>query len=148
VTAAGERRGDGRVLGVDVGSVRVGLASSDETRTVATPLMSLPRSSKDLWKRLNSEIEQRDIALAVVGLPRLLNGTEGDAAADARHFAADFENRASVPVEFWDERFTTALAERYLVSAGLRRERRRRAIDSVAAAVLLQSWLDAQRRQP
>jgi putative Holliday junction resolvase len=148
VTAAGERRGDGRVLGVDVGSVRVGLASSDETRTVATPLMSLLRSSKDLWKRLNSEIEQRGIALAVIGLPRLLNGTEGDAAADARHFAADFESHASVPVEFWDERFTTALAERYLVSAGLRRERRRRAIDSVAAAVLLQSWLDAQRRQP
>ena len=148
MTAAGERRGDGRVLGVDVGSVRVGLASSDETRTVATPLMSLPRSSKDLWKRLNSEIEQRGIALAVVGLPRLLNGTEGDAAADARHFAADFESHASVPVEFWDERFTTALAERYLVSAGLRRERRRRAIDSVAAAVLLQRWLDAQRRQP
>jgi putative holliday junction resolvase len=148
VTAAGERRGDGRVLGIDVGSVRVGLASSDETRTVASPLMSLPRSSKDLWKRLVSEIQQRDIALAVVGLPRLLNGTEGEAAADARHFAAGFEEHAAVPVEFWDERFTTALAERYLISAGVRRQRRRRAIDAVAAAVLLQGWLDAQRRQP
>ena len=138
-----ELRSRGRVLGVDVGTVRVGLATSDESRTVATPLATVQRGARDLWERVQAEATQRDVRLAVVGLPLRLDGTEGDAARDARHFADALQARLHLDVELWDERFTTALAERHLVSAGMRRGRRRRAIDAVAAALLLQSWLDA-----
>jgi putative holliday junction resolvase len=133
-----------RVLGVDVGTVRVGLATSDETHTIATPLEALPRQ-RDLWPRLLAEISQRSIDMVVVGLPRRLDGGEGEAAEDARAFAAELERRAHVAVSLWDERYTTALAERHLVSAGVRRRQRRDSVDAVAAALMLQSWLDAQR---
>lgn len=144
--AGAEQQHPGRVLAIDVGSVRIGLATSDETRTVATPLATVPRRSKDLWARLRAELEQRGVATVIVGLPRMLDGSEGAAAADARTFATQLQARIGGDVQFWDERFTTALAERHLVSAGMRRRRRRRSIDAVAAAVLLQSWLDAQQR--
>lgn len=138
-----ELRSRGRVLGVDVGTVRIGLATSDESRTVATPLATVQRGARDLWQRVQTEAAQRDVRLAIVGLPLRLDGTEGDAARDARRFAGALQERLHVDVELWDERFTTALAERHLISAGMRRSGRRRTIDAVAAALLLQSWLDA-----
>ncbi len=145
MSGAVSARPAGRVLGVDVGSVRVGLAASDETRTIATPIGTLSRDSRDLWTRLGSEAKRNEVASAVVGLPRRLDGSEGSAAADARAFAGELERRVRLPVAFWDERFTTALAERFLLHAGMRRDRRRRTVDAVAAALILQSWLDAQR---
>jgi putative Holliday junction resolvase len=145
VTPAGEDTGRTRVLGIDVGSVRIGLAVSDETRTLASPLVTLPNDPRSLWTRLVREMEDRDVERVVIGLPRQLDGTEGEAAAHARHFAAELGRRVSTVIEFWDERFTTAVAERSLIESGVRRRRRREVIDAVAAAVLLQSWLDARR---
>jgi putative holliday junction resolvase len=145
VTPAGEGIGRTRVLGIDVGSVRIGLAVSDETRTLASPLATVPNDPRTLWARLARELEDRQVERVVIGLPRMLDGSEGEAAEQARRFAAELARRASPLIEFWDERFTTAIAKRSLIEGGVRRRRRREVIDAVAAAVLLQSWLDARR---
>lgn len=142
---SGGGTGRTRVLGVDVGSVRIGLAVSDETCTLASPVTTLPNESRSLWRRIEREMEDRQVERVVIGLPRRLDGSEGEAAEHARKFAADLARRTSVPIELWDERFTTTIAERTLIESGVRRKRRREVIDSVAAAVLLQSWIDARR---
>jgi putative holliday junction resolvase len=142
---AGEGTGRTRVLGIDVGSVRIGLAVSDETRTLASPLATIPNDPRILWPRIVRELEDRQVEMVVIGLPRRLDGSEGEAAAHARRFATELARHASTAIEFWDERFTTAVAERSLIEGGVRRRRRREVIDAVAAAVLLQSWLDARR---
>jgi putative Holliday junction resolvase len=132
-------------LAVDVGTVRVGLAGSDETGVIATPLRTVPRQPAErLWREVTQVVEERLPACIVVGLPRRLDGSEGDSAADARKVAAQLHQRTGLPVEMWDERFTTAAAERSLIAAGQRRAQRRRSVDSVAAALLLQSWLDSR----
>lgn len=131
-------------LGVDVGTVRVGLAGSDETGTIATPLRTVPRHPAErLWRELAEVVGDRLPQCIVVGLPRRLDGTEGPSAVDARHLAEQLRRRTGLPVEMWDERFTTAAAERSMIAAGDRRAHRRRHIDAVAASLLLQSWLDS-----
>jgi putative Holliday junction resolvase len=145
VTPTGGGSGRTRVLGIDVGSVRIGLAISDETCTIASPLATVPNESRTLWPRIEREMEDREVDRVVIGLPRLLDGSEGEAADSARTFAAELARRTQIDIELWDERFTTTIAERSLIVAGVRRKRRREVIDSVAAAVLLQSWLDARR---
>ena len=134
----------GSVLGIDAGSVRVGIAVSDPTRTVATPVVTVQRRPETLWARLREEIAARGITSVVVGLPRRLDGSEGDAAAAARELATEVERRTGLAVVLWDERFTTAQAERQMIAAGVRRRRRRQKIDAVAATLMLQSWLDAR----
>jgi putative Holliday junction resolvase len=148
VTSAGEDTGRTRVLGIDVGSVRVGLAVSDETCTLASPLATVPNDPRTIWTRIAREMEDREVERVVIGLPRRLDGSEGDAADSARRFAAELQRHVAMVVEFWDERFTTTIAERSLIESGVRRRRRREVIDAVAAAVLLQSWLDARRIAP
>jgi putative Holliday junction resolvase len=145
VSGAGEDTGRTRVLGIDVGSVRIGLALSDETCTLASPLATVPNDPRTLWARLAREMEDQQVARVVIGLPRRLDGTEGEAAESARRFAIEMERRTGAAIELWDERFTTTIAERSLIESGVRRRRRREVIDAVAAAVLLQSWLDARR---
>ncbi len=135
----------GCALGIDVGSVRVGVAASDPTGTIASPVTVLQRDrTRDLWSRLREEIAGRNATMVVVGLPRLLDGSEGDMARDARAFAAEARRELGLPVSLWDERMTTVLAERSLIASGARRDKRRQVIDSVAASLMLQSWLDAQ----
>lgn len=145
MSATGDGTGGRRVLGIDVGTVRVGLAVSDETCTLATPLATIPNDSRTMWARIAREMEDRDVDRVVIGLPRRLDGSEGDASEHARRFAAGLAQRTALPIELWDERFTTTIAERSLIESGVRRRRRREVIDAVAAAVLLQSWLDARR---
>jgi putative holliday junction resolvase len=133
-------------LGLDAGSVRVGLAATDPTATIASPLATLPRrDAAALWGRVREEARVRRADRVVVGLPRRLDGSEGDAAAAARALAGEAARETGLPVELWDERFSTVAAERALIEAGMRRERRRRTIDAVAAAIMLQGWLDARR---
>jgi len=136
------------VLGIDVGSVRVGIAGSDPTGMIASPLETLPRrDTRLLWSRIAELAAERECALAVVGLPRRLDGSEGAAAADARTFAGELEARTGLTTEMWDERFTTVAAERSMIEQGVRRRRRRESIDSVAASLMLQGWLEAQRNR-
>jgi putative Holliday junction resolvase len=148
VTSAHAERVPGCVLGIDYGSVRVGLACSDPSRTLASAVESVSAAPGVLWPRLLGEVAARDAHTVVVGLPRRLDGSEGEAAAAARAFAAELGRRCAVAVILWDERFTTAQAERALIGAGRRRARRRDTVDAVAATFLLQSWLDAQRVEP
>ena len=145
MTSAGDGTGRSRVLGIDVGSVRIGLAISDETCTLASPVATVPNDPRSLSTRIEREMEDRQVDRVVIGLPRRLDGTEGEAARSARTFAAELTRRTTIDAELWDERFTTTIAERSLIESGVRRKRRREVIDSVAAAVLLQSWLDARR---
>ena len=136
-----------RTLGVDVGSVRVGLALSDPTGFLATPLKTLARHpDAKLWEQLTAAVSEWEVECVVIGLPKRLDGSEGDAAEAAREFGAVLAARISLPIEWWDERFTTKEAERQLIALGKRRDKRRGMIDSVAASILLQSWLDSRRR--
>jgi putative holliday junction resolvase len=133
-------------LGIDVGTVRVGLAGSDETGTIATPLRTVPRQpAARLWREVAQVVVERLPERIVVGLPLRLDGSEGDSAVDARGLAEQLHRRTGLPVEMWDERFTTVAAERSMIAAGQRRARRRETIDAVAATLLLQSWLDSRR---
>lgn len=133
-------------LGIDAGTVRVGLAAADPTGTLASPVAVLPRARVgELWARVRREAEERGADTVVVGLPRELDGSEGPAAEDARRLAADAERETGLRVELWDERFTSAEAERALIAGGMRRARRRTTVDGVAAALMLQGWLDARR---
>lgn len=135
----------GRVLGVDVGSVRVGLALSDATRTIAGPLATVPGSDDpgEIATAIVAAAGEHDCDTVVVGLPRALSGGDTASTTHARA-VADAVADAGVAVEMWDERLSTAEAERTLIAAGRRRERRREERDRVAATLILQGWLDAQ----
>ncbi|HEY0409431.1 MAG TPA: Holliday junction resolvase RuvX [Candidatus Dormibacteraeota bacterium] len=138
----------GVTLGLDAGSVRVGLAATDPTATIASPVATLPRRDRELWNRVREEARVRGAERVVVGLPLRLDGTEGDAAAAARALADEASRQTGLPVEMWDERLSSVAAERALLESGMRRERRRETIDAVAAAIMLQAWLDAAHRRP
>jgi putative Holliday junction resolvase len=135
-------------IGVDLGARRVGLAGADPTGTIATPLTTLERRHPKFWSALEQACMERGCRLLVIGLPRRLDGSEGDAAVAARRFAADAERRLGLEVTMWDEWLTTAQAERALIAGGVRRMRRKSTVDAVAASLILQSYLDAHPRSP
>ncbi|HEX3604648.1 MAG TPA: Holliday junction resolvase RuvX [Candidatus Dormibacteraeota bacterium] len=136
----------GVALGLDAGSVRIGLAATDPTATIAGPVATLSgRDRAALWARVREEAATRGAERLVVGLPKRLDGTEGDAAVRARAFADEASRQTGLPVEMWDERLSTVAAERALIEGGMRRARRRETIDAVAAAIMLQNWLDSRR---
>lgn len=136
-----------RVLGIDYGERRLGLAASDETGTIAFPAGTLERRGKrhDL-EALRAVVAERSIERLVVGLPLHLSGREGETARAARAFAAQLGDALGLPVETVDERFTTREAERALREQGLAghrgRRRRRQAVDATAATLLLRTWLE------
>ncbi len=133
-----------RLLGVDFGTVRVGLAVSDPERRIASPLATYVRKNREadaaFFRRL---VEDEEIGALVVGLPVHLSGAEGQKAREARAFAQWLHDTVGLPVSFADERFTTAFAEDYLLDAGLTKKRRKARLDRVAAQILLQAHLDA-----
>ena len=135
-------------LGVDVGSVRVGVAKSDPNGLLASPLMTLrrqPRTDGDL-DELAGLVREHDAAGVVIGLPKTLAGREGIAAATARDYGALLQARISpTRIVFMDERLTTVTAGRTLTDGGIRGRAQRAVIDQMAAVVILQLWLDAGR---
>ncbi len=132
-------------LGVDVGSVRVGLARTDPSALVVTPVETVRRGQDDL-ARIAEVVAETGAVEVVVGLPRTLRGEEGPAAVAARQYATAIAQRvAPVPVRLVDERLSTVSAHRSLREAGVRGRRHRPVIDQVAAVVILQSALDAER---
>lgn len=131
-----------RVMAVDYGSRRIGLALSDPLGSFAMPLEMIPnRGDTAAAAAVIERAKARGAARIVVGLPRNMDGTEGASAAAARKFAGRL-GAAGIPVELWDERLTTRQAEQSLIESGRRREERRELVDMVAAQQLLQSWLD------
>ena len=139
--------GSGRLLGVDWGEKRIGLALSDETQTIAQPLTTLTRRAGRRFPmaRLLVLLEERSVAGVIVGLPLDAAGSEGEAAAAARALAADVARRSGRPVALWDERFTTARALQSVREMGGTTRGRKGDLDALAAALLLQHYLDARR---
>ena len=137
-----------RVLGVDLGERRIGLATSDPTRTVAGPHSVVTRSGDpDRDRRaLLAVAREEEVTTVVVGLPLKLTGGRGSAARGAEAEVAALRALApDLEVLLWDERMTTAIAERTLLEGDVRRADRKQVIDKIAAAVMLQGWLDANR---
>jgi len=138
----------GRVLGIDPGTVRIGLALSDPTGVIAQPFSVLTRRSPaEDMAALARLITEHEVERIVVGLPRMMDGRLDAAAAAAKEFGNELARATSRPVEYWDERLTTVAAERYLVAQGKRRQQRRADVDRMAAALLLQSYLDYRRNR-
>ncbi len=139
-----------RVLALDPGSRRIGVAVSDGDRTTAVPVgvVEVTADRPRLHRRLAELVAEHEAALVVVGLPLSLDGSEGAAAGRARRLGDELAAAVSVPVVHHDERFTTVTADRLLAEAGHDARARRKVVDQVAASVLLQSWLDGQRAQP
>jgi putative Holliday junction resolvase len=141
--------GPGRRLGVDVGEVRVGVALSDPSGVLATPLVTLSRNrsaGSDL-DALAALVAQHEVVEVVVGLPRTLAGHHGPAAEAAAGYARALADRlgSGVPVQLTDERLTTVSAIRMLAERGVRGRKQRAVVDQVAAVAILQGWLDGRR---
>lgn len=136
-----------RALGIDLGSKRIGIAVSDLSGTIASALTTVHRSSSR--RHDHAEIARlvytEEAEVVVVGLPLSLDGSRGPAARSAETEARQLASVVGVPVEMYDERFTTVTAERDMLEAGLDGRRRREVVDKVAAAVMLQAWLDHRR---
>lgn len=140
---------EGRVLGVDLGSRRIGLALSDPGRTIASPSAVLQRARQrvDDHRAIVAAAREGEAVAIVVGLPLSLSGDLGPAARATLEEVEELRATAGggLPVETYDERLTTVTAERSLQEARMTREARRRIVDKVAAAVMLQSWLESSR---
>jgi len=132
-----------RVLGLDVGDVRIGVALSDETATIAGGLPTLARVGprKDV-RAVAALVREHGVTEVVVGLPRRLDGSLGPQAEKVQAFAADLRQSVRVPVQEWDERFTSVAATRALIEGGVKRRDRRQSVDKVAAVLILQGFLD------
>jgi putative Holliday junction resolvase len=134
-----------RVLALDVGERRIGVAVSDPTGTVARPLTAIVRASRQAdLDAIGQLVEQHEVERVVVGLPLSLDGTEGPQARKIRRYADRLAQAIAVPLELWDERYSTVTAEEILRSKRKRSRRGRGQVDATAAAVFLQTYLDAQ----
>lgn len=133
-----------RVVGLDLGSKRIGVAVSDATGTLASPYEVVERSPQS-YARVRAIVEETEAERVVVGLPLSLSGDEGPAARAAREEAAALSDVVAVPVELYDERLTTVSAQRSMMDLQMKADARKRVVDKVAAAVMLQSWLESRR---
>lgn len=137
-----------RLLGLDVGAKTIGLAISDFTFTIASPVETISRTkfTKDL-ERLKTLIAERDVGALVIGLPINMDGSEGPRCQSIRQFASNCEAAIDLPISFWDERLSTAAVTRTLLEADASRSRRKELVDKMAAAYILQGALDRLRNQ-
>lgn len=135
-----------RVMGLDLGEKRIGIAISDETETIASPRETLARrgNRKDI-EHLLEMARREEVSEILVGMPFRLDGTEGPAAEKVRRFVEVLRQSTTIPIATWDERLSTVGAERALLEGNVSRKKRRGARDRVAAALFLQSYLDARR---
>ena len=140
--------GQRRILGVDYGTKRIGLAVSDPLRILASGYATL-ENAEGLWNELKGIIEKEDIEFAVVGMPLNLKGEEGVKAAEVRRFIDELKEHLGLEVVIWDERFTTSLAHHYRLASGIGKKQRRNKkerIDAAAAALILQGFLDSVKK--
>lgn len=130
-----------RVMAIDLGAARTGVAVSDELGMLAQPWKTLPGGEASL-EAVVAAVEEVKPSRVLIGLPRNMDGTYGPAAEAAKTFAENLRGRMSCPVEMWDERLTTVAAQRALRESGRKARDQRGVVDQVAAQILLQSWLD------
>src|SRR3954462_7869580 len=134
-----------RILAIDHGTRRMGIAISDESRSLAQPLeFILAAPFADFLERLKQLLREKEVDLIVVGMPRNMNGSYGPAALKVQDFVAALKNAVTVPIRTWDERLTSVQANRFLLEGNVRRAKRKEKVDKMAAAILLQSYLDGQ----
>jgi putative holliday junction resolvase len=134
-----------RVLGLDVGTKRIGLAVSDPLGITAQGLETLQRQNKRVdFERLGKVIADYGVTEIVVGLPLRMSGAEGTQSEKMRRFAEDLQKRFNLPVHLWDERLTSAQANRLLRETEMSIQRRGQVVDQMAAVLILQSWMEAR----
>ena len=134
-----------RILALDHGTRRIGVAVSDELESIAQPLEFIPaKPFAQVLVRLKEIILEKEVHLILVGMPRNMDGSYGPAALNVQEFVAALRDAIGVPIQTWDERLTSAQAQRFLIQGGVRREDRKQKVDKTAAAILLQSFLDSR----
>ena len=132
-----------RILALDHGSKRIGVAVSDETKTIAQPLEYILAEPIEIFlARLKQLLVEKEIELIVIGLPRNMDGSYGPAAQKVETFVAALKTAITIPIKMMDERLTSKMANRILIQGNVRRDKRKEKVDKMAAAILLQSYLD------
>lgn len=133
-----------RILALDHGTKRIGVAVSDELKMIAQPLEFIPAEPfSGFLARVKELLREKEVEMILVGMPRNMDGSYGPAALKVQEFVAALRDAVAVPIQTWDERLTSAQAQRFLIEGGMRREKRREMVDKTAAAILLQSYLDS-----
>jgi putative holliday junction resolvase len=133
-----------RVLAIDHGTKRMGIAISDELGMIAHPLeFILAEPFREFLLRLKQILKEKQVEQILVGLPRNMDGTYGPAALKVQEFVAVLKETIAIPIRTWDERLTSAQANRFLIQADVRRDKRKQKVDQMAAALLLQNYLDS-----
>lgn len=144
-------RGNMRIIGLDYGTKTVGVAVSDEKEIIASPYVTIERKHatklRQTYAGIEDIIREQQVGLIVVGLPKNMNNTEGERAAASREFGENLERRTGIKVEFFDERLTTMQADRILDATGVAKSARKEHIDKMAAAIILQSYLDMKNNE-
>ena len=132
-----------RILAIDHGAKRMGIAVSDELKMIAQPLEFIAAEPfPKFLARLKELLHEKEVELVLVGMPRNMDGSYGPAALKVQEFVAVLRDTIGVPIKTWDERLTSAQANRFLIAGNVRRAARREKVDQTAAAILLQSYLD------
>jgi putative holliday junction resolvase len=133
-----------RILAIDHGTVRMGIAVSDESKFIAQPLQFIPAHPFDKFRaQLEQLLREKEVELILVGMPRNMDGTYGPAAEKVDAFIAELRKFVTVPIKTWDERLTSSQANRFLRESNVRGRKQRQKVDQTAAAILLQSYLDS-----
>jgi len=132
-----------RILALDHGTKRIGVAVSDETKTFAQPLEYIPAEPfAEFLVRLKKILAEKEVDFILIGMPRNMDGSYGPAAQKVEVFIAALKSAVTVPIKTWDERLTSTMANRVMIQANVRRDQRKEKVDAMAAAILLQSYLD------
>lgn len=132
-----------RILALDHGEKRIGVAVSDEMKMIAQPLeYILAEPFSGVIERLKTLIREKEVEMILVGLPRNMDGSYGPAALKVREFVTVLNDALGIAIKTWDERLTSAQANRFLLQANVKRSDRKEKVDKMAAAILLQSYLD------
>ncbi len=135
-----------RIMGLDVGEKRIGIALSDQMGWTAQAHSVLVRKNlKDDLQNIIKLCGENEVAKIVVGFPKNMNGTIGPKAIEVQEFGDKLGEESSLPIIYWDERLSTVSAERILISADVSRQKRKKVIDKVAAATILQNYLDSRK---
>ncbi len=133
-----------RILAIDHGTKRIGIAVSDELKMIAQPLEFIPAEPfSEFLARLKEILRAKEVELILLGMPRNMDGSYGAAALKVQEFGAALKSAVAVPIQMWDERLTSVQANRFLIQGNVRREKRKEKVDKMAAAILLQSYLDS-----
>ncbi len=133
-----------RILALDHGTRRIGVAVSDEMKMIAQPLEYIPAEPfAGFLSRLKEIIREKEVELILIGMPRNMDGSYGPAALKVQEFAAVLKDALTLPIKTLDERLTTVQAQRFLIQGNVRREKRKEKVDKTAAAILLQGYLDS-----